>query len=74
MAREDRWAALSGVGSYLIETSPAFDPRNYGFKKLGELVRGQSYLEIKSVPAADGSPVSHIFVRNKEDAAGQNLG
>ena len=68
MAREDRWAALAGVGSYLIETSPAFDPRNYGFKKLGELVRGQPYLEVKSMPAADGSPVSHIFVRIKEDA------
>lgn len=66
VAREDRWAALSGVGSYLVETSPSFDPRNYGFKKLGELVRGQPYVEVKSVPAADGSPISHIFVRIKE--------
>jgi hypothetical protein len=66
VAREDRWAALSGVESYLLETSPSFDPRNYGFKKLGELVRGQPYLEVKSVPAADGSPISHIFVRIKE--------
>jgi uncharacterized LabA/DUF88 family protein len=66
VAREDRWAALSGVGSYLVETSPSFDPRNYGFKKLGELVRAQPYLEVKSVPAADGSPISHLFVRIKE--------
>jgi len=66
VAREDRWAALSGVGSYLNETSPSFDPRNYGFKKLGELVPGQAYLDVKSVPAADGSPISHIFVRMKE--------
>jgi uncharacterized LabA/DUF88 family protein len=65
-AREDGWAALSAIGSLLIKASPSFDPRNYGYQKLGELVRAQSYLEIKSVPAGDGSPNVHLFVRTKE--------
>jgi uncharacterized LabA/DUF88 family protein len=66
VAREDRWAALSAVGSYLNETSPSFDPRNYGFKKLGELVRAQPFIEVKSVPPSDGSPIAHLYVRIKE--------
>jgi uncharacterized LabA/DUF88 family protein len=65
-AREDGWAALAGVGSLLTKASPSFDPRNYGFQKLGELVRGQPFLELKSVPAGDGSPNVHLYVRLKE--------
>ena len=65
-AREDRWAALSAVGSLVMKASPSFDPRNFGFQKLGELVRGQPYLEVKSVPIGDGSPNNHIYVRLKE--------
>ena len=48
------------------KASPSFDPRNYGFPKLGELVRGQPFLEVKSVPAGDGSPNVHLYVRLKE--------
>ena len=65
-ARDDRWAPLSAVGSLVMKASPSFDPRNFGFKKLGELVRGQKYLEVKSVPIGDGSPNNHIYVRLKE--------
>ena len=38
-ARDDGWAALGGVGSHISKMDPAFDARNYGFKKLSELVR-----------------------------------
>jgi len=54
------------VGSLLVKASPSFDPRNYGFQKLGELVRRQPFLEVKSVPAGDGSPNMHLYVRLKE--------
>lgn len=64
--REDGWAALSAVGSLVIKASPAFDPRNYGFQKLGELVRAQPYLEVKSAPLGDSSPHVHLFVRRRE--------
>lgn len=65
-AREDGWAALSAVGSLVVKKSPSFDPRNYGFQKLGELVRAQSYIEVKSVPVGDGSQNLHLYVRVKE--------
>jgi len=62
-AKEDGWAPLSAVGSLLVKASPSFDPRNHGFQKLGELVRAQPYLEVKSAPVDDGSPVVHLYVR-----------
>ena len=65
-AREDGWAPLSNVGSLVAKSNPSFDPRNYGCEKLGELVSLQSYLEVKKVPALDGSPITHIYVRKKK--------
>ncbi len=64
-AREDGWALLSIVGSLVVKNNPSFDPRNYGCEKLGELVGRQPYLKVKKVPATDGSPNAHIYVRIK---------
>ncbi|MEJ2481417.1 MAG: NYN domain-containing protein, partial [Acidihalobacter sp.] len=36
---ESGWAHLAPVGSNIAKQSPDFDPRNYGYAKLGELVR-----------------------------------
>lgn len=69
-AREDGWAALGGVGSHISKTNPAFDARNYGFKKLSELVRSLDYLEVKELPLArpDGVTVSNVQIRIKRVA------
>lgn len=64
-AREDGWAALSQVGAFLMKANPSFDPRNYGFQKLGELVRSQKFLDVKATPVKDGSPNAHLFVRQR---------
>lgn len=64
-ARDNGWSALSSVGSFLVKNDPSFDPRNYGYQKLSELVRKQSYLEVKEVPATDGSANVHVYVRYK---------
>lgn len=68
-AREDGWAALGPVGSQMTKNHPSFDPRNYGFSKLGELMRKQDYLEVKEVPMGDGSANVHLHVRRKNGAA-----
>lgn len=69
-ARDDGWAALGGVGAHIGKVHPAFDPRNYGFKKLSELVKSLKYLEIKEVPTTrpDGVTTSHVQVRLKRVA------
>jgi uncharacterized LabA/DUF88 family protein len=62
-AQDDGWALLAAVGSNLLKLDPSFDPRNFGYKKLGELVKAQKFLEVKSLPSTDSSPAAHILVR-----------
>ncbi len=65
--RDDGWAALGGVGSHISKMDPAFDARNYGFKKLSELVRALKYLEVKELPLVrpDGVTVMNVQIRMK---------
>lgn len=62
-AKDSGWSALSTVGSLLNKNDPSFDPRNFGFQKLGELVRAQRYVEVKETPSGDGSTNVHLYVR-----------
>ncbi len=66
--REDGWASLSAVGSQMTKNQPSFDPRHYESAKLGELMRKQSYLDLKEVLMSDGSTNVHIYVRLKQVA------
>lgn len=64
--KENGWAALSAVGSYIGKNVTSFDARNYGFTKLGELVRAQPYLEVREMPDAGGTV--HLNVRVVADS------
>jgi len=66
VAQEDGWASLGVVGSLVNKNDPSFDSRNFGYKKLGDLVRDQAYLEVDERRGDDGSPVVHLYVRIKE--------
>jgi uncharacterized protein (TIGR00288 family) len=60
-AKEDGWAALSEVGSYVVNTNPTFDSRNYGYSKLSTLVAELPRLEVKEVPSrTDGLSVLYV--------------
>ena len=63
VTQDDGWAPLGMVGSLLQKNDPSFDARNYGFRKLSELVKGQPYLTVKEVPIAPGSQQMHLSVR-----------
>lgn len=63
--KDSGWSALSAVGSTIQKTHPSFDSRNYGFGKLGELVKGQAFLDVKEVPVSDGSTNVHLYVRQR---------
>jgi len=45
---ESGWAQLAPVGSNIAKQSPGFDPRNYGYAKLGELVSATKLFEIEA--------------------------
>lgn len=54
-ASDDRgWAQLGPVGSYIAKASPDFDPRNYGYQKLSELIEAIGLFDIQR----DGKVVS----------------
>lgn len=67
---QGRWLVQSRRGRvYLIKGHAAFDPRDYGHTKLGELVRNEPYVEVKAVPGPTGpTGPSQLWVRLKPTA------
>lgn len=59
---EDGWALLSNVGFQLVASHPSFDSRNYGYSRLGQLAREQTYLEVRNSPGPSGNSVLHVRV------------
>ncbi|MBW4654125.1 MAG: NYN domain-containing protein [Kaiparowitsia implicata GSE-PSE-MK54-09C] len=47
IAEEDEWIHLGLLGTQITKISSSFDPRNYGYKKLSELVQASQVFEIK---------------------------
>ena len=49
------WSNLAPVGSNVAKQAPDFDPRNYGYRKLGELIAASGLFEIEKRKTADGT-------------------
>lgn len=47
MESEDGWVPLGGVGTQLANLASDFDPRNFGFRKLSDLVRKTNAFELE---------------------------
>ncbi|MBQ0718423.1 MAG: OST-HTH/LOTUS domain-containing protein, partial [Sulfitobacter litoralis] len=45
------------------KNDPSFDSRNFGYKKLGELVRAQPFIDVDERQGSDGN--IQIYVRMK---------
>ena len=63
---EDGWADLGAVGSHIAKQLPEFDPRNYGFARLSELVEASGLAEMERV----GDKQKRAMVRLKDGTAG----
>ncbi|ADW17670.1 hypothetical protein Despr_1516 [Desulfobulbus propionicus DSM 2032] len=61
---ENGWALLSGVGTNIAKQSPEFDPRNYGYTKLGELVKAMQLFEIEK-RGNRGNQSTVIYIRDQ---------
>ncbi|GAB1431541.1 NYN domain-containing protein [Spirochaetota bacterium] len=46
-ADESGWAYLGLVGQYVAKRQPDFDPRNYGYRKLAELIKASSWFDVE---------------------------
>ncbi len=58
-ADEFGWAYLGAVGTYIANRQPEFDPRNYGYRKLGDLIKASGMFDIdeRASPTDSGKQV-----------------
>ena len=61
---EDGWVFLGVLGSLILKKQPDFDPRNYGHKKLIDLIKSIPQIEIDDRPSGKNN-ISHYYVRTK---------
>ncbi|MFC2027195.1 NYN domain-containing protein [Chloroflexota bacterium] len=67
-AGETGWAYLGNVGHNVSNFTPEFDPRNYGYAKLGDLIRATGLFEINE-RTSENSPAKSVYVRDKRKKA-----
>jgi uncharacterized LabA/DUF88 family protein len=63
---ESGWAHLAPVGSYISKASAQFDPRNYGYHKLGELIKATKLFDMEERKVGDGQSRS-VYVKDKRN-------
>ena len=61
---DDGWAQLGQVGSNIAKQSPEFDPRNYGYRKLKDLVKAMKLFELREDSEGPGH-AKVIYIRDK---------
>ena len=61
---ESGWAYLATTGNNIAKQSPEFDPRNYGYIRLGELLTATKLFDIEERVIGDG-PSKAIYVHDK---------
>ncbi len=65
IADEDGYAFMGELGNVLLRKQPDFDPRNYGFQKLTQLVKSLDRFQIDFRPTSNPS-VKHVYLRDKK--------
>ncbi|MFM9910592.1 MAG: NYN domain-containing protein [Chitinophagaceae bacterium] len=63
-AEEDGWVFLGTLGSFLLKKQPDFDPRNYGFKKLVDIIKRIPRVQLDERQTGKNN-ISHFYVRIK---------
>jgi len=66
VSKDDGWARLSNVGAYINKKHPSFDSRNYGYDKLGKLIRDLNYILIDERKFNDDSDNVHIYIKIRD--------
>jgi uncharacterized LabA/DUF88 family protein len=63
---EAGWSYLGAIGQNIINKSPEFDPRSYGFKKLLDLIESFDIFEFKFTDSPNGSQAVHVRVKRRK--------
>ena len=64
LADESGWAFLGEVGNLILKKEPDFDPRNYGFKKLGQLIKSIQNFETDERQTDKGN-IKLVYIKVK---------
>ncbi len=64
VADESGWAFLGEVGTLILKKQPNFDARNYGFRKLLQLMKSLADIEVDERQGESGG-TRHVYVRVK---------
>jgi uncharacterized LabA/DUF88 family protein len=64
-SNDDGWANLADVGGNIVNQSPDFDSRNYGYKKLKNLVEATDLFEIEEKKIGN-SPAKVVYIKDKK--------
>ncbi len=62
---ESGWAYLGAVGQHIANHAPEFDPRNYGYTKLTEIIREIKLFQIDERQGDKAPNIKQIYVRDK---------
>ncbi|RYD99993.1 MAG: NYN domain-containing protein [Sphingobacteriales bacterium] len=65
LADETGWAFLGSLGNFISKKQPDFDPRNYGFNKLYDMIRYMDKFQIDERESGGHKHVKHIYLRLK---------
>lgn len=63
---EAGWSYMGAIGQNLINKSPEFDPRSFGYKKLVDLIEGLGEFEFKYSDPLSGSQAIHVRLKRKK--------
>jgi uncharacterized LabA/DUF88 family protein len=69
VSRDEGWATLSSIGSYIAKNNPSFDTRLYGFRKLSDMIRKQAFVEVREAPEGSTGQSLTVRLRQKEQPA-----
>ncbi len=64
LADESGWAFLGEVGTLILKKQPNFDARNYGFRKLLQLMKSIDDIEVDERQSESGG-TRHVYVKVK---------
>ena len=62
IADENGWAFLGDVGNLIPKKQPSFDSRNYGYRKLTQLIQATGKFEIDQRETANNH-IKHVYIR-----------
>lgn len=70
---DNGWAFLGAVGQHINNQSPEFDPRNYGFSKLKDIIKSIQLFEIDERKDEKAPNIKQIYIKDKRYKKVENV-